>query len=338
MKHYLPLDQVSIESLEDDQFYSAPASCISSRHVSVTMPSSRPSEAINAKARPTEPLVSVCDSARLPIDSRQASGQQGMPDIDTRDLGRCLRFEDDFVPGHHHDASKPSTALQPLGSSARSRSHLKSIPMQKSRVSAPAAAVASRDWSSVYLDHEPLLPPCPLSLPGLVETPEGKESIERIVCNIRAYLSDRRHDDGSTDEFRLPSTSQENHLPPRDSSRDISILNDGRLKPPTERYLVTTNDIAGILDIVIAGIRLMHDDSIDNDCLSRLLPQASVCKPSPKLQAIVPKTPSLAEPATTISSVRPSFSMSGGCPGGHRRHHSGSKCTIISRQSITEVN
>ncbi|KAI0178696.1 hypothetical protein GGR52DRAFT_569603 [Hypoxylon sp. FL1284] len=65
------------------------------------------------------------------------------------------------------------------------------------------------------------------------------------------------------------------------------------------------------MDIVITGIRRIHDDGSSARCLSMLLPQETLLKPTPNTKAIIPMLPTIADPATTINSVQPSFSLIG---------------------------
>ncbi|KAI1490189.1 hypothetical protein F5X96DRAFT_567281 [Biscogniauxia mediterranea] len=207
----------------------------------------------------------------------------------------------------------------------------------------PEFAAATRRWSSVYLESQPSMSPClgisPPMVDMSVDGPVSREGIEGIVCNIRAFLSDKHHDD-CPQTVNTSTISNENDPPSLTYRSDHGIINDGRLKAPTpttESYLVTTNDIAAILDIVITGIRGLHDDSLEMGCQSLMLPKEPLVKPVPGTKRIVPPTPTLADPATTISSVQPCFSLAA-LAGTNRHSIQASKSTFISRQSITEVN
>lgn len=161
---------------------------------------------------------------------------------------------------------------------------------------APATAppIVTKRWSSVGHNATSSVPPEATRAPpsvldclddlGIARGPD----VDDIIGNVRTYLS-RRH--------------AESRLPARRSSHD--------------GYLVTTEDIAGILGIVISSLRgLQHEHST---CLTTVLPKGADAKPSPCLRAIVPQLTRRADPATTVGS-------------------GSAKATIISRSSVTEVD
>ncbi|KAI1631635.1 hypothetical protein F4809DRAFT_657634 [Biscogniauxia mediterranea] len=186
----------------------------------------------------------------------------------------------------------------------------------------PASAAATRRWSSVYLETQPSMSPGLGISPPMVDVsldgPVSREGIEGI-----------RHDN-CPQTVDTSSISNENDPPSLTYRSDHGIINDGRLKPPTpttESYLVTTNDIAAILDIVITGVRGLHDDSLEVGCQSLMFPKEPLVKPVPGTKRIVPPTPTLADPATTITSVQPCFSLAA-LAGTSRRYRSSTETLV----------
>ena len=160
--------------------------------------------------------------------------------------------------------------------------------------------------------------------------PQGSSTIpaeetENIVADIKAYLSFRRH--SACDAVR-PT--------PRPSL--IPLTGDDTIQAhPNETvdtYLVSTNDIAEILDIVIGGLRVLHDKHLSTGCLSTLAPSHTRSRASTHRKGIFPQCSSFASPATTISSIKSAFSAAGYTHDYTTRN----KATIISRQSVTECN
>ncbi|KAK8136473.1 hypothetical protein PG984_004413 [Apiospora sp. TS-2023a] len=170
-------------------------------------------------------------------------------------------------------------------------------------------------------------------------TPQGNSTVpaeetENIVEDIKAYLSHRRHRTCDA----VPGTRHRNRQPtPRPSLVPVSEADTIRAQPneTIETYLVSTNDIAEILDIVIGGLRALHDKHLSTGCLSALTPSHTRSRAGTIGKGIFPQCSSFADPATTISSVKSAFSAAG-----YAKDHTprNNKATIISRQSITECN
>ncbi|KAI1205562.1 uncharacterized protein F4807DRAFT_282473 [Annulohypoxylon truncatum] len=344
MAHLPIAGRKSVGSLDDDQFYSAHSSRIASRHASLsTAPRNLQDETAHA-AMPSEPLVSICQPGR--------SIPESPPEVLSPPLARAPKsrwaipfsLRHQHNPKHRHFCPKPlgrrlhrtfhgTSDSIPLLQPLRSESGIDAIDFTKPLISSPASPVVDR-WSSVYTgSHSPRSERSYSS--DLITI--DQRGTDAIVSTIRAYLSSRGHDDCSP---RIGASTANENYPPSKFQTVQDALREGRLdtdETTVDKYLVTTSDIAGILDIVISGIRGIHRGRYAAICLSMLLPKESLPKPSPKITAIVPGSPTIADPATTISSVQPSFSVAG-CSGNHRHYLDASRTTFISRQSITEVN
>jgi hypothetical protein len=201
-------------------------------------------------------------------------------------------------------------------------------------ISSPSPPVTTKRWSSTGIRNRRSSSLRAIRAPSInmsyVDDPvAAKRATETIVANIRAYLSGRRHNGcpSRTEDDPAPRDSRDHLAGDRDQSPDDEEANS---------YLVSTSDIAGILDIVIAGLRCFHDQHIPTDCLSVLFPKNPNTRPSAVSDRIIPPASCLAGPATTITSVNPLFSpmrqrsvagLARGC----------TTATIITRQSVTEV-
>lgn len=166
------------------------------------------------------------------------------------------------------------------------------------------------------------------SITGACDTPHSTpqrnstvpvEETENIVEDIKAYLSYRRH-------RACDAVS---------GTRDQTCQPTPRPSEAVDTYLVSTNDIAEILDIVIGGLRALHDKHLSTGCLSTLPPGHTRSRAGTYKKGIFPQCSRFADPATTISSVKSAFSAAGYAKD-HTPHNS--KATIVSRQSITEFN
>ncbi|KAI0888337.1 uncharacterized protein GGS22DRAFT_96149 [Annulohypoxylon maeteangense] len=343
MTHFPIVGRTSVGSLDDDQFYSAQSSRIASRHASLSAaPRNLQDEAAHV-VMPSEPLVSVCQPGRsAPTPPPEAQSPPPM-------TAPKSRWAIPFSMRHHHNPKHRHFCPRPLGrrfhrtfhgtsdsipllQPLRSESGIDSIEFTKPLISSPASPNVDRR-NSVYAGS-----PSPRSERSSSSDPTNidQQGTDAIVSTIRAYLSSRRHND-CLPQINVSATNE--NYPPLKLQTVQDALRKGRLGPDemiADTYLVTTDDIAGILDIVISGIRSIHRGRYAAKCLSMLLPKESLPKPSPNITAIVPGSPSIADPATTISSVQPSFSVTG-CSGNHRHYLDASRTTFISRQSITEV-
>ncbi|KAI1275491.1 hypothetical protein F5Y07DRAFT_400246 [Xylaria sp. FL0933] len=179
-----------------------------------------------------------------------------------------------------------SNADKPLSSSA---------PVTAARRSSSASA---RDEG---LDAQGRSPPAPgTQFHGHVD----KQGIDGISCNVRAFLATRRKRAGQG-----KPVANENETP-------LSSIQATPYKPhlqlptePDEQYLITTDDITGIIDLVIAGVRSIQDDAIQLDCRSRLLPSTTHTRPTLCARNIIPGVSAVADPTTTICSPQPCFSL-----------------------------
>ncbi|KAI8631276.1 hypothetical protein F5Y19DRAFT_483144 [Xylariaceae sp. FL1651] len=315
MAHLPPMDRISFGSLEDDQFFSACSSRLASRHVSVIASQDHLPEDANSTARPSEPLVSVC---LPPVETAQ-------PLLST---ARDDAFRHEHSQKHHHfcptalrrrlskakapeSSSQLDITLRDENSSVRSSNTELNV-----LVSSPAPVVTTRRWSSVLNGDQALTYACQGSVPVITRAQldghVSKQGIDGIVCNIRAYLSGRRHDVCTRRLSTLEAV--ENKIPPSSMQSEEVSFNESCLKPPTlpaDQYLVTTNNIAGILDIVIAGMRSIQDENVQTECLSLLFPNDPRIRPVLRTKRIVPAISAIADPATTICSVQPCFNKLG---------------------------
>ncbi|KAI1080015.1 hypothetical protein F5B20DRAFT_148101 [Whalleya microplaca] len=343
------LNRSSITSVGDDQFYSAPSSHIGSRHVSlITAPA-----AANSTTSSLDYLVPVLESDIASTTSAPTSHDRRSTRTWKPRWAMPFATQHQHDPKHHHicrrfhEGNHASSKTTPLVQSFVNKhtEHDSDMLATEPLISSLAPPITTRRWSSVYTGNQfAESPPTSRSYSFVDPRLDGKVGMDRqdinaIVCNIRAYLSDKRHDQCSPPLAR-PLAANENQTP-------SSVLQVGETSfgnnssqengSSTDSYLVTTSDIAGILEIVIAGLRHIDDQSSPAECLSLLLPKEPIARPTPHLKAIVPMVPSIADPATTISSVQPSFSSTHFS--GHRGHYLGAtRTTFISRQSITEVH
>ena len=107
-----------------------------------------------------------------------------------------------------------------------------------------------------------------------------------------------------------------------------------------DTFLVSTEDIVEILDIVIGGLRSLHDKHLSTGCLSAILsdrtrPRAGTTNE----KGIITHYSKFAGPATTISAVKSVFSAAGYAKDhGNSRALCNNKSTIMTRQSVTECD
>ncbi|CAJ2504826.1 Uu.00g122200.m01.CDS01 [Anthostomella pinea] len=278
-------------------------------------------EGVNGSARPLEPLVTECQQACAAAPP--ASTCADPKSQDTPKTGWAMSFftRNEHVPKHHHVCPKAFTGQVGTGNSQEPRSPLLGAPAEDENAISSSLApsldhvisavpvVAARRWSLVDLDDQ--APSSPKVAPLNMEPGLDRQGVEGILSNIRANLSDKRHND-CPQRTSIARASNENRVPSPRASSDLDTTNNDRPRQPaslTDSYLVTTTDIAGILDIVIAGIRNTHVESSSAACLSLLLPRETQSKP--KIKAIVPGRPNIVDPVTTFSSVQPSFSLTG---------------------------
>ncbi|KAI6091648.1 hypothetical protein F4821DRAFT_189073 [Hypoxylon rubiginosum] len=344
-----PANRMSVGSLDEDQFYSTPSSRIATRHASLAPRNLQ--EETGQEALPSEPFVSVYQpGSTIPAASPENTSPVPKRALKTRWTAPfAMRHQDSkhhhFCPkpiGRHlhrtfHGTSESLPLLQPLGNELEVGPSGCNTPI----ISSPGSPIAmNRPSSAYYGSLSPLSGklqyPASSPLEDLITI--NKQGTDSIVRNIRAYLSGRKHNDCSPRPGILENRNENRPLSWRFRADTNGRKNSKtRTNEITEDcYLVTTNDIAGILDIVIAGIRRIHDEGPGAGCLSMLLPQEALLKPTPNIKAIIPMSPTIADPATTISSVRPSFSLASSSQY-QGQYLDTARTTFISRQSITEV-
>ncbi|KAI1387635.1 uncharacterized protein F4822DRAFT_289199 [Hypoxylon trugodes] len=351
MAHDPTIDHMSIGSLDDDQFYSASSSRITSRHVSLIAASRNLEEDTIHRITPSQPPASPYQPGLYTPISSPGTRSPTSPG------GSRSKWAFPFPIRHHHNPKHRHFCPKPLARRLYRTFHgtsdstplLRPIANEqdagikgrvKYMVSSPTSPIATDRWTPAYAgNHSPCsegsFTPIDSPLDRLVNM--NRRGTDAIVSNIRAYLSSRRHDDCSSRASRAPTANENQRFPTLRTERGVLQGNQTQVnEAAADSYLVTTQDIAGILDIVIAGIRCAHQDGSTAGCLSMLLPKEPLLKPVPKVKAIIPGSPSIADPATTISSVKPSFSMAS-YSDHHKQYLDAYRTTIISRQSITEV-
>ncbi|OTA91929.1 hypothetical protein M434DRAFT_32322 [Hypoxylon sp. CO27-5] len=332
--------RTSVGSLDDDQFYSAP----SSRHASLIAAQFNPQETGHSPL-PLEPPVAICQPRRcISVSPTETQSPVSTGTLKPR-WPRSLTMGIHHYPKYRHFCPKPlgrhsdrtlhktsdSITLQPLTNALDIGTNGYTTPL----ISCATSPIATDHWAMCPGNQSPRSERSHSSIDLPLGNPISidKQAIDAIVRNIRAYLSNKRHNDCSLQSGTL-QVANENHpsskLQIRQGSHELAC------ETAADNYLVTTSDIAGILDIVIARVRCIHHDGSAARCLSMLLPKEALLKPIPNITAIVPGSPGIADPATTICSVKPSFSIAS-CSTYHDHDQDPTRTTFISRQSITEV-
>ncbi|KAI1763352.1 hypothetical protein GGR53DRAFT_369336 [Hypoxylon sp. FL1150] len=344
-----PAHRISVNSLDEDQFYSAPSSRIATRHASLAPRNLQEEKGQDVLS--SEPLVSVCQpGSTVPTAPPENTGSPVPKSaLKTRwTTPFAMRHHD---PKHHHFCPKPvgRRLHRPFYGTSESLPLLQPVTNEwevgpsgytTPIVPSPGSPIAiSHPCSAYYGSPSPLLgrPQYPASSPLDDLMTLDRQGTDSIIRNICAYLSGRKHNDCSTRPGTLETSHENRPLSWRFRS-DLDARQNSKTRPieaTADSYLVTTNDIAGILDLVIAGIRRFHDEGPGAGCLSMLLPQEALLKPTPSIKAIIPMSPTIADPATTISSVQPSFSLASSPR--YQGQYDTARTTFISRQSITEV-
>ncbi|KAK6221993.1 hypothetical protein LQW54_001213 [Pestalotiopsis sp. IQ-011] len=326
----------------DECFYSFPSSRNASHEVSSTTNDS--SEEYERTPKSTCSLNTALNKEALLLHT-ETDGDHGEDTLTPR--SSKVKWTLPFVqqknsPRHHHFCSKPvlnhlcrnnrlpSRFYQPSDGSyiPEYASSLPDEPVTiEQLVSSPAAPVTTQHWSSTSIGSS--LRPVKSRSTGQAyfdSQAASSRGVEDIVSNIRTYLSTLRHDTCN------PS--------PREQPRTMSFMARNPISTPNEEpesFLVSTNDIAGILDIVIVGLRRLHGEHLPSGCLSVLLPWNQNNKPVPKADSIIPSASYPAEPATTISSVKPTVTKSNSLHAQNLASKS-FKATIISKKSVAEVS
>ncbi|KAI1827250.1 hypothetical protein F4861DRAFT_399217 [Xylaria intraflava] len=342
----LSLDRTSFTSLEDDHLFSAQSS--KSTSISTNCSTSQEQEqmllakGIITVPRPAEPPASSHDAWAETTPASSLNEKHSNPGID---LHGCSHQIGPVCPSatlgrlDKHSAPGSSAQLE-TDTHNGGTSGISSNNAADELVSSPATADTTRQWSSITGDQcSATACRCQCHLPIIAGAqPDGyisKQTIDGILCHVHAYLSGRRP---STCSDRVATAvTHDQAIPP---SMTQPLPDNAQPERPAEspnQYLISSDDITGILDIVIAGIRNGKDDSTQSECRSLLLPSDTQAKPILRTENIVPSMSAVADPATTICSPRPHFSSTSFMddPGSPR---STAKATYISRRSITEIN
>ncbi|KAI0532141.1 hypothetical protein GGR58DRAFT_196961 [Xylaria digitata] len=334
MVQYLPSDRISFASLEDEQFFSAYSSQPASRLMSVF---STPYE--------QGQLPDDVTSTVRPSETALRSGREQKPVLPpSANLHECSTSHHHFHPTSIRHRVNRARSREPIRREASLSDEFTStaglnITIDK-LTSSPAPVITTRRGSSVA-GTEKNLASCHSEgrLPTITRTQlDGyilKQAMDSIMCNVRAFLSARRQS-GSSRKAAV-TVINENDMPLSSVQTQSDGLYPNLPALQEDQYLITTDNIADILDIVIASIRSIQDDGTQPDCRSLLFSSSKYTKPTLRTQNIIPGVSAAADPATTICSPQPCFSLANGLD------NSGRLCpipktTYISRQSITEID
>ncbi|KAI0425906.1 hypothetical protein F5Y09DRAFT_351794 [Xylaria sp. FL1042] len=266
----VPSDRISFASFEDDLFFRAYSSQPTSRHMSMSV------VAPQRQGVEEEQLPENVNSGARPSEPL-ASVCQPLVEATLLDKGS---------PAVSSNVDKLPASPVPIITTRRSSS------------------ITGREQGLSTCHDQGRLPPVPRTEShGHVKT----QGIDGILCNVRAFLAARRQCAGSGNP--ATTVTNENNTP-------LSSLQTAPYKPhlqipaePDDQYLITTDDIIGVIDIVIAGVRGIRDDETQLDCRSLLFPSGTHAKPTLCTQNIMPGVSAVADPATTICSPRPCFSL-----------------------------
>lgn len=332
MAHCLRDDRASLFSVNSDQFFSALSSRASTPLPlgSQTLPNHE-----GASSEPATPLITgdpLKQRWTLPFTSHSKSRPGYLRLFPKSLLGHLKRGQ----PKSGADSTAlvrsqelgnpnntPNTAALTLASSPTTQ---RNTTQQSPNEIADATAPSPHVRRSTALDEH------------RIPHDSGYIAVEKIIRNIRAYLSHKRHVSCSA----VPNaqiSSSENQAP----IEALSYMRVEGIERSADTYLITTGDIARILDIVIMGLQDTgggaHQRAPSRNVSEPVL-QGKAGKPSLETGAIVPRMSNQADPATTFSSVQPTFSSTGLVPSYEYRFSQGSfpTATFISRQSVTEVN
>lgn len=310
MAQYHPLDRMSCTSLGDGQFFSAFSSQPVSRFMSIiaSQEQEQLADDVNSAARPSEPLVSVC-----PEPSETILPSTPEPSIVCEPFINSRQY-----PPRQHNFSPVSTWCQGDRDRVGAVSSDEGSPTTGVRspadnlASSPAPPITTRGWSSAT-GKEPCLAAChyqrplPVTARSQLDGYVSKQRTDDILCRVHAYLSARQYRDSSR---RLCSmVVNENDLPSTQTPDGFHLEMPAS---PADQYLITTDNITKILDIVVAGVRSLQDDGSQLDCQSFLLPSGTPARPILQERNIIPSVSAIADPATTICLPRPCFSLTDG--------------------------
>ncbi|KAI1369933.1 hypothetical protein F5Y08DRAFT_5618 [Xylaria arbuscula] len=240
------------------------------------------------------------------------------------------------LPQAVNSAARPSEPLASICIPTRTTSTNESPPTTTLNVHKSASSAATTRRRNSDTDRGQGTPACyyhgSASTAGQspLESHFSRPGMDCIFRNVRAFLAAKRHRNGSVET--VTTTVDENQKPRSSVRARPDSIQSGI---PEDEYLINTDDIAAILDIVIAGLCSIHDDNVRPNCRSLLFAKAQRAKPTLRAQNIIPGVSAVVEPATTFCSTKPCFSS---CDGLGVPQPPPPKATYISRQSITEIN
>ncbi|KAI2633335.1 hypothetical protein GGS21DRAFT_129218 [Xylaria nigripes] len=337
----LPLNRMSFATLEEDRFFSAQSTQPTSRLMSVSSSQGREqissSKDNNLGAQPLKPRVAVHDAPEESVPLLNHSKETSTNSTDN--LDRISHISSTAIPCRFN---KRNAQELPAELDAAFRNEGKSASVSKNAANEilyhPSPATPTRRGSSIIAVDQ-CLPACRYESPIPLVTralPDGyisKQAIDNITYRVHAYLSD----------IQLSTRSVQPAVAVRDNvvaSSAQTLSDDAQCETSAEspnRYLVTSDDITEIVDIVIASLHTCRDGSTQSECRSLLLPNGTQAKPVLSTENIVPSMSTVADPATTIFSPRPCFTSTNTLES-VGRPHSMARTTYVSRRSITEIN
>ncbi|KAI1174377.1 hypothetical protein F4777DRAFT_599620 [Nemania sp. FL0916] len=289
-----------IGSLESDQFVGASSSRPASRAMSASDAS--------VSASSEEELVSNIAPPYL-REKTHISASSIRPPIETHlSLIPSSRPSDHATIQEPHILPKeppPDEATSPT----RSNTSVDNL------VSSRAPSITTQYWSSVT-GRDPSLAAYPYQKPmsSVVRAPYdgyiSKQAIDSILGNIRAFTSMRQHSNCPRELRTIVTNGNGPRIAPLRTSQETLQFEMPSL--PENYYLITTNDIEKILDIVITGVRGIHDATVKLDGRSLVFSNDAYAKPGLGNRNIILNASALADPAITICLPRPCFSFADG--------------------------
>ncbi|KAJ3568555.1 hypothetical protein NPX13_g6381 [Xylaria arbuscula] len=215
------------------------------------------------------------------------------------------------LPQAVNSAARPSEPLASICVPTRTTSTNEFPPTTTPNVHKSASSAATTRRRNSDTDRGQSTPACyyqgsasTVGQPPL-ESHFSRPGMDCIFRNVRAFLAAKRHRNGSVGTAM--AAVDENQKPRSSVQSTPDSIQSGI---PEDEYLINTDDIAAILDIVIAGLCSIHDDNVRPNCRSLLFAKAQRAKPTLRAQNILPGVSAVVEPATTFCSTKPCFSSS----------------------------
>lgn len=246
---------MSVSSLEDEQFFSAPSSRIASRHVSVHYWKRIHGDQPEMSPGPDEPSMTSALTSENHSSFPKSKLRLQIPEHQENDH----RSPKKAIIGYA-DQTRPRFAtgvpkFEPdMDSETSTEIEHSSRPVRL--MSSPAPPVTTKRWSSISIGAAKSPQPRKSKSTDLVDTHFDdpivvRRGVESIVSNIQAYLSHKRHEDctPSSTAGSPPSQSPARSASPDSVRRESSEREHQNSDESPESYLVTTRDIAGILDV-----------------------------------------------------------------------------------------